>query len=50
LEKKIASREIGTGFIGGKSVGMLLARNILKKEAGKRFIPFLEEHDSYYLS
>lgn len=46
---QIASREIGTGLIGGKSVGMLLARNILKKEAGKRFIPFLEEHDSYYL-
>jgi hypothetical protein len=46
---QIASREIGTGFIGGKSVGMLLARNILKKEAGKRFIPFLEEHDSFYL-
>ena len=25
---KIASREIGTGFIGGKSVGMLLAREL----------------------
>lgn len=46
---QIASREIGTGFIGGKSVGMLLARNILKKESGMRFIPFLEEHDSFYL-
>ncbi|HPZ42871.1 MAG TPA: PEP/pyruvate-binding domain-containing protein [Bacillota bacterium] len=46
---QIASRVIGTGFIGGKSVGMLLARKILKKERGERFIPFLEEHDSFYL-
>ncbi len=28
----IASREVGTGFIGGKSVGMLLARKILEME------------------
>ncbi len=46
---QIASREIGTGFIGGKSVGMLLARKILKQEAGQRFMPFMEAHDSYYL-
>lgn len=46
---EIASREIGTGFIGGKSVGMLLARKILLTEAYERFRPYLEPHDSYYL-
>jgi hypothetical protein len=46
---KIASREVGTGFIGGKSVGMLLARKILEREGGDRFVGFLEPHDSYYL-
>ncbi len=45
----IASREIGTGFIGGKSVGMLLARKILEVEAGDYFSPFLEPHDSFYI-
>ena len=43
---QIASRVIGTGFIGGKSVGMLLARKILKRKrrafyplpGGTRFI------------
>jgi hypothetical protein len=46
---EIASREIGTGFIGGKSVGMLLARKIIGTEAGEKFAPHLEPHDSYYL-
>lgn len=45
----IASREIGTGFIGGKSVGMLLARKIINTEAQDKFVPFLESHDSYFL-
>ncbi|NLX70245.1 MAG: pyruvate kinase [Clostridiales bacterium] len=45
----IASREIGTGFIGGKSVGMLLARKILEVEGGDRFAPYLEPHDSFYI-
>ncbi len=45
----IASREIGTGFIGGKSVGMLLARKILQEVAGVKYAPYLEPHDSYYL-
>jgi hypothetical protein len=43
----IASREIGTGFVGGKSVGMLLGRKILETN-----IPShnnWEPHDSYYL-
>ncbi|MDF2539607.1 MAG: pyruvate kinase [Herbinix sp.] len=46
---EIALREIGTGFIGGKSVGMLLARKILEIEAKDKFTPYLEPHDSYYL-
>lgn len=45
----IASREVGTGFIGGKSVGMLLARKILEREGKERFKPFMEPHDSFYL-
>ncbi len=45
----IASREVGSGFIGGKSVGMLVARKILEQEGYDRFIPYLEPHDSYYL-
>jgi len=45
----IASREIGTGFIGGKSVGMLLERKILEIEGRDRFAPFMEPHDSFYI-
>ncbi|TMV53087.1 pyruvate kinase [Paenibacillus mesophilus] len=45
----IASREIGTGFIGGKSVGMLVARKVLEREGGDRFTPYMEPHDSFYL-
>ncbi len=46
---RIASREIGTGFIGGKSVGMLLARKIIEAEGKEHFLPYLEPHDSYFL-
>lgn len=45
----IASREIGTGFIGGKSVGMLLGRKILETDAWDTFREYWEPHDSYYL-
>lgn len=45
----VASREIGTGRIGGKSVGMLVARAILDHDPDARFAPHLEPHDSYYL-
>jgi len=45
----IASRELGTGFIGGKSIGMLLARKILEREGNERFAPSMEPHDSFYL-
>jgi len=46
---KIASREVGTGYIGGKSVGMLLARKILETEENGELAALLEPHDSYYL-
>lgn len=43
-----AKRLIGSGLIGGKSVGMLLARSILKK-TDARFMDILETHDSFYI-
>lgn len=47
---QIASREIGSGYIGGKSVGMLLARRILTRGENKAYFrPYMESHDSYYL-
>jgi len=45
----VADREVGTGFIGGKSVGMLVARKILEQEGKQRFLPYLEPHDSFYI-
>lgn len=45
----IASREIGSGFIGGKSVGMLLGRKILEKDARDTMQNHWEPHDSFYL-
>lgn len=44
----IRKRMIGTGLIGGKSVGMLLARAILGK-ADERWRTMLEPHDSFYV-
>lgn len=44
----IGKRMIGTGLIGGKSVGMLLARAILKK-TDKRWAHLLEVHDSFFI-
>jgi pyruvate, water dikinase len=50
LEDLIAIRRrmIGTGLIGGKSVGMLIARAILKKK-GEGWEEKLEAHDSFYV-
>ena len=46
----IRERLIGSGQIGGKAVGMLLARRILQEEPGKTdFSGILEEHDSFYV-
>ncbi|MBT3192881.1 MAG: pyruvate, phosphate dikinase [Verrucomicrobia bacterium] len=44
----IRKRMIGTGLIGGKAVGMLLARAILKK-AGPRWHDVIEAHDSFFV-
>jgi len=45
---KIGRRVIGTGLIGGKSVGMLLARAILG-HTDPRWRQLLEPHDSFYV-
>lgn len=46
---EIKERLIGTGFIGGKSVGMLLARNILREDSAEKWTDHLELHDSFYI-
>ena len=46
---EIKSRLIGTGFIGGKSVGMLLARKILSKSKLFDWQKITEPHDSFYI-
>jgi len=45
----IRSRLIGTGYIGGKTVGMLLARKILEKDKVINWDKYLEHHDSFYI-
>ncbi|MBN1517374.1 PEP/pyruvate-binding domain-containing protein [Candidatus Sumerlaeota bacterium] len=45
----ISHRTIGTGMLGGKAVGMLLARAILKKE-DPRWQDLLEVQDSFYIA
>jgi hypothetical protein len=45
----IKARLIGTGFIGGKSVGMLLARAILRADPDGGWTELLEPHDSFYI-
>jgi len=51
LEKllHIKSRVIGTGFIGGKTVGMLLARSMLAREESLDWKNLSEPHDSFYI-
>ncbi|MBN1797683.1 MAG: PEP/pyruvate-binding domain-containing protein [Spirochaetales bacterium] len=44
----IGKRMVGTGLIGGKSVGMLLARAILIKQNPK-WTELLEPHDSFFI-
>ncbi|MCK9572469.1 MAG: PEP/pyruvate-binding domain-containing protein [Candidatus Omnitrophica bacterium] len=46
---EIKSRLIGTGFIGGKAVGMLLARKILSKDKTLDWQKISEPHDSFYI-
>ncbi|MBN1672059.1 MAG: pyruvate, phosphate dikinase [Kiritimatiellae bacterium] len=45
---EVRRRMIGTGLIGGKSVGLLLARAILEKDSA-RWADMLEPHDSFYI-
>jgi pyruvate, water dikinase len=47
---EVRSRLIGSGRIGGKAAGMLLARRILlNSSAGMDFSRVLEQHDSFYV-
>ncbi len=46
---EIRNRLIGSGFIGGKTVGMLLARSILKADRNACWELYLEHHDSFYI-
>jgi pyruvate,water dikinase len=45
----IRNRLIGTGRIGGKAAGMLLARRILLKSEQPDIAQALEAHDSFYI-
>lgn len=46
----IRDRVIGSGRIGGKAAGMLLARSILSEADGKiDFSEVMEDHDSFYI-
>ncbi|MGC8119834.1 PEP/pyruvate-binding domain-containing protein [Marinobacter sp. VGCF2001] len=45
----IRSQLVGSGYIGGKATGMLIARNILLKDAPDLWQQNLEPHDSSYL-
>jgi len=46
---QIKSRLIGTGYIGGKAVGMLLARKMLTADRSRNWREVLEPHDSWYV-
>ncbi|MGD9849452.1 MAG: PEP/pyruvate-binding domain-containing protein, partial [Desulfuromonas sp.] len=46
---RIKARAIGTGFIGGKAVGMLLANRILLADDAFDWQKVLEPHDSFYV-
>ncbi len=45
----IKARVIGTGFIGGKAVGMLLANQILQQDESFNWSDILEAHDSFFV-
>ncbi|GAM08833.1 phosphoenolpyruvate synthase [Geobacter sp. OR-1] len=47
--QSIRRRLIGSGFIGGKAVGMLLARAILKADRDGGWEQMLEPHDSFFV-
>jgi len=45
----IKSRLIGSGFIGGKATGMLLAQKILANDKSLDWNQYTEPHDSFYV-
>ncbi|MBA4418763.1 MAG: phosphoenolpyruvate synthase [Syntrophus sp. (in: bacteria)] len=45
----IKARLIGTGYIGGKAAGMLIARKILDRDKSFVWADFLEPHDSFFI-
>lgn len=45
----IKARMIGTGYIGGKALGMLLARKILTEDDSFDWSDCMENHDSFYI-
>ncbi len=45
----IKARLIGSGYIGGKALGMLIARAILSRTEGFDWHAWLEPHDSFYI-
>ena len=45
----IKNRLIGSGFIGGKAAGMLLAHKILKNDTAFDWDKYQEPHDSFYI-
>lgn len=46
---EVRRRLVGSGFIGGKSAGMLLARSILTRDCPEGVARFMEPHDSFYI-
>ena len=45
----IKSKLVGSGFVGGKAAGMLIAQNILSKDKSFDWSRYLEPHDSFYV-
>ncbi len=45
----IKGRLVGSGYIGGKAAGMLLAQKILSKDEQFDWSRYLEPHDSFYI-
>lgn len=46
---EIKDHLIGTGYVGGKSVGMILARKILASKNKSKWERLQEAHDSFYI-
>ncbi len=46
----LRKRLLGTGYIGGKALGMLLARQILHCQLPTKALSYLDPHDSWYLA